>query len=161
MSKEQCAEYRRHVEEATAFVARNVGFVPRAAVVLGSGLGSVAEAIENPVVIPYGEIPHWPLSTAPGHKGRLVAGHLKGVPVVAMQGRLHYYEGYSMREITFPVRVFGGWGTEVFFATNASGASTTASCPAIWCSWRTTSTSWEQILSSVPTRTTGVPVFPT
>jgi purine-nucleoside phosphorylase len=121
MSKEQRVEYRQHVEEATAFVARNVGFVPHAAVVLGSGLGSVAEAIENPVVIPYGEIPHWPLSTAPGHKGRLVAGYLKGVPVVAMQGRLHYYEGYSMREITFPVRVFGGWGTEVFFATNASG----------------------------------------
>lgn len=121
MSIEQSTDYRQHVEEAKSFVAGRVGFVPRVAVVLGSGLGGVAEAIENPVAIPYGEIPHWPLSTAPGHKGQLVAGCLRGVPVVAMQGRVHYYEGYTLREVTFPVRVLGSWGVEVFFATNASG----------------------------------------
>lgn len=112
---------KERAQEAAGFLRREIPELPRAAVVLGSGLGSFAESIENPVSIPYGEIPGWAQSTAPGHAGRLSAGRVQGVPVVALQGRLHYYEGYSMEEVTFPVRVLGEWGVRCFIATNASG----------------------------------------
>ncbi len=109
------------VQEALGVVRSRMPSVPEVALVLGSGLGGLAEAIEEPVVLPYEEIPHWPRSTAPGHAGRLVAGRLAGRSVVAMQGRIHAYEGYSMEEVTFPVRVLGTWGVRVYLATNASG----------------------------------------
>ncbi|MGC9371952.1 MAG: purine-nucleoside phosphorylase [Thermovirgaceae bacterium] len=107
--------------EAADFLRKKVPGIPRAAVVLGSGLGAFAESLEDAVSIPYGEIPGWAQSTAPGHAGRLSAGRVGGVPVVALQGRLHYYEGYSMADVTFPVRVLGEWGVENYIATNASG----------------------------------------
>ncbi|MBC7077608.1 MAG: purine-nucleoside phosphorylase, partial [Synergistales bacterium] len=114
-------EVKLRVEEALEYVKKNVAAVPEAAVVLGSGLGKVAEEMHDAVVIPYEEIPHWPRSTAPGHAGRLVIGLLGGKLVALMQGRAHYYEGHSMEEVTFPVRAFGRWGIPVYIATNASG----------------------------------------
>ncbi len=114
-------EVKRRVEEALEYIKKNVATMPEAAVVLGSGLGKVAEEMHDAVVIPYEEIPHWPRSTAPGHAGRLAIGLLGGKLVALMQGRAHYYEGYSMEEVTFPVRVFGRWGIPVYIATNASG----------------------------------------
>ncbi len=109
------------VNEATDFIRTKVNFVPRAALILGSGLGDLADAVADPVVIHYGDIPHWKKSTAPGHAGRLVCGTLSGVPVVVMQGRLHGYEGYRPQETTFPVRVFGCWGVKTLIVTNACG----------------------------------------
>jgi len=97
-------------------------FQPRVAVILGSGLGTLAEAIDAPTSIPYGEIPSWPVSTVIGHQGRLVAGKLEGHEVVVMQGRVHYYEGYSMAQVTLPVRVFQRLGVEILIVTNAAGA---------------------------------------
>ena len=94
---------------------------PRVAVVLGSGLGSVADEVEDARILPAAEIPGWPRSTAPGHAGRVVMGTLEGCPVILLQGRVHCYEGYSMREVTFPVRVLGMMGVRQYVATNASG----------------------------------------
>ena len=101
------AEYVSQVTEALETIKARVKFVPRVAIILGSGLGALADAVKDAVAIPYGEIPHWKCSTAPGHAGRLVCGALAGVPTVVMQGRLHGYEGYEPAETTFPVRVFG------------------------------------------------------
>jgi len=97
-------------------------FQPRVAVILGSGLGTLAEAVEAPISIPYGEIPSWPVSTVIGHQGRLVVGKLERHEVVVMQGRVHYYEGYSMAQVTLPVRVFQRLGVEILIVTNAAGA---------------------------------------
>jgi purine-nucleoside phosphorylase len=97
------------------------GLEPKIAIVLGSGLGAVAEAVEAPVFVPYGEIPHFPQSTVEGHSGRIVAGLLGGVPVVVMQGRVHYYEGYTPQQVTFPMRVLGRLGIETAILTNAAG----------------------------------------
>ena len=80
------------------------------------------EVVDNPTSIPYGEIPSWPVSTVIGHQGRLVAGKLEGREVVVMQGRVHYYEGYSMAQVTLPVRVFQRLGVEILIVTNAAGA---------------------------------------
>jgi purine-nucleoside phosphorylase len=88
---------------------------------LGSGLGALADSVENRVVIPYGDLPYWPVSTVKGHTGQLVLGVLEGKPVVVMQGRAHYYEGYSMPQIGLPVRVMQRLGIEVFIVTNAAG----------------------------------------
>ncbi|MDR0764510.1 MAG: purine-nucleoside phosphorylase [Synergistaceae bacterium] len=109
------------VTEALTFVTERIASRPRVGIVLGSGLGCIADAVENPVAIPYGDIPHWPRTTAQGHAGRLVLGELEGVKVVVMQGRVHHYEGYSASEVTFPIRVLGELGISTLFATNASG----------------------------------------
>lgn len=115
--------YWDKVDEAQKFIEKRTGGVPlEAAVVLGSGLGRVSDEIEKHEVINYEDIPYWPRSTAPGHEGKLIIGTLRGVPVAAMQGRVHFYEGYSMAEVTFPVRVLGQLGIKAFVATNASGA---------------------------------------
>ena len=115
--------YYDQVAEAAAFIkARLGGLAPRVGIVLGSGLGAVAEAVDDPVVVPYGEIPHFPRSTVEGHSGRLVAGLLGGAPVIVMQGRVHYYEGYSPLEVTFPMRVLGLLGVRAVVLTNAAGA---------------------------------------
>ncbi len=113
--------YQEQVSQALQYLKGQVSEVPRIVMILGSGLGKLADFIEKCKVIPYGEIPHWPLSTAPGHAGQLVCGALHGVPVAAMQGRIHFYEGYSMEQVTFPVRVFGSWGIKTLIVTNASG----------------------------------------
>lgn len=97
------------------------GTPPRVAIVLGSGLGGLADDIEQPHAIPYGDIPHFPRSTVEGHAGRLVFGTLEGVPVVAMQGRFHLYEGYTPQEVVRPVRVMRRLGADVLIVTNAAG----------------------------------------
>ncbi|NLO57378.1 MAG: purine-nucleoside phosphorylase, partial [Synergistaceae bacterium] len=112
---------KNKVEETVEFLRHRGGEAPEAAVVLGSGLGAFAEALEDKIVIPYGEIPNWPASTAPGHAGRLVLGSLSGKRLAVMQGRVHYYEGYSMEEVVFPVRALGAWGVKAYVATNAVG----------------------------------------
>jgi len=110
------------VTEAAEFLRLRLGSVePRIAIVLGSGLGAVAEAVESPVFVPYAEIPHFPQSTVQGHSGRIVAGLLGGVPVMVMQGRVHYYEGYTPQQVTFPMRVLGGLGVKTVILTNAAG----------------------------------------
>ena len=118
-------EYAHNVEQALHMIREQVDFVPRAALILGSGLGSLADAVQDPIVIPYENIPHWRSSTAPGHAGRLVCGKMSGLPVVVMQGRLHGYEGYTPLETTFPIRVLGLWGVKTLIVTNASGGINT------------------------------------
>ena len=95
---------------------------PRLGIILGTGLGSLAETIQSPVVIPYQELSDWPVSTVLGHAGRLVSGELENQPVLVMQGRVHFYEGYSMAQVTLPVRVLQRLGIEILVVTNAAGA---------------------------------------
>ncbi len=96
-------------------------FTPQVGIILGSGLGGLVSEIAVAHVIPYHEIPHFPISTVEGHGGRLIFGALGGKPVVAMQGRFHFYEGYSMQEVTFPVRVMRALGVKTLCVSNASG----------------------------------------
>jgi purine-nucleoside phosphorylase len=108
--------------QAAEFLRERLGPVtPRIGIVLGSGLGAVAEAVASPIFVPYGEIPHFPQSTVEGHSGRIVAGLLGAVPVVVMQGRVHFYEGYTPQQVTFPMRVLGRLGIETVILTNAAG----------------------------------------
>ena len=100
---------------------RVAGLQPTVGIVLGSGLGRLAEKIENPVVIPYKEIPGFPVSTAVGHKGNFIIGTLGGKTVIAMQGRIHYYEGYGMELVTLPIRVMQFVGIKYLFVSNAAG----------------------------------------
>ena len=117
------AAERRSTKEAADRIRRRLprGFLPEAAIVLGTGLGGVAEEIRSAVSLPYDSIPGFPLSTVPGHKGSLLAGVLRGRAVLAMEGRCHFYEGYSLREVTFPVRVFRALGASTLILTNACG----------------------------------------
>ena len=113
--------YRRLVEEAAAAIRERAPFEGRVGLILGTGLGALAGEIEADVVIPYGEIPGFALATVEAHDGRLLIGKLGGVPVVAMQGRLHLYEGYSPYEVTFPVRVLATLGVDALLISNAAG----------------------------------------
>src|SRR6267378_6696052 len=108
-------------EQAARIIRARISHEPRIAVVLGSGLGDFADEFQNAVAIPYAEIPGFPTSTAQGHAGSLVVGKVEGVPVLAMQGRVHYYEGYSLEEVTFPVRTFKLLGINKLVLTNAAG----------------------------------------
>ena len=108
-------------ESAAAFVLKQTDLRPRIALVLGSGLGAFAEELTNSVKIPYPEIPGFPCSTAVGHAGRLVIGKAGDIPLAAMQGRVHLYEGYSPKQVTFPMRVFGRMGVKAAILTNAAG----------------------------------------
>ena len=108
-------------EEAAAFIRERIATVPRVAIVLGSGLGSFADRIEQGTVIAYTDIPHFPRPTVEGHSGRLVAGTIAETPVAVMQGRVHAYEGYSPEEVTFPIRVLGRLGIRTLVVTNAAG----------------------------------------
>jgi purine-nucleoside phosphorylase len=110
-----------HFEEAAAPIREATKVAPRVGLILGSGLSPLAESVENGISFPYQELPHFPMSTVEGHAGRFVLGHLEGQPVAVMQGRAHYYEGYSMGEITFPVRVMQVLGIEMLIVTNAAG----------------------------------------
>lgn len=114
--------YWEKVDEALKFIEKKTDIRPKLLMILGSGLGRAAEAIERPEIVPYEEIPYWPRSTAPGHEGKLVFGYMCGAPVAAMQGRVHYYEGYTMGEVTFPIRVMRQLGADSLLVTNASGA---------------------------------------
>jgi purine-nucleoside phosphorylase len=97
------------------------GRKPVAGIVLGSGLGKLADKIENPLIIPYQDIPGFPVSTATGHKGNFIVGSLGGKTVIAMQGRIHYYEGYGMENVVLPIRVMIGLGIRYLFVSNAAG----------------------------------------
>ena len=115
------ASTRAQAVEAARVIAARGGVAPRAGLILGSGLGDLADEIESPVIVPYADIPHFVVSTVQGHAGQLVLGELEGVPVVAMRGRVHYYEGYSLAEVSFPVRVMRRLGADTLVATNAAG----------------------------------------
>jgi purine-nucleoside phosphorylase len=110
-----------NIAEVKAYIESKTSAKPEIGLILGSGLGVLADEIENPTVIPYGEIPHFPVSTVEGHKGQLVIGTLEGKTVVAMQGRFHYYEGHGLEAVTFPVRVMKAIGVEKIIVTNAAG----------------------------------------
>ena len=110
------------IKTAADFIIKKSKYKPEIGLILGSGLGSLADSIENPEFYPYEELPHFPVSTVEGHAGRLVIGMLNGKCVVAMQGRFHYYEGYHFNEVTFPVRVMKLLGVETLIVTNACGA---------------------------------------
>ena len=118
---EKLSAYDRAVRALDSIRRAAGSFEPATAVVLGSGLGSVADEVEDARVLSAAEIPGWPVSTAPGHAGRVVMGRLEGRPVILLQGRVHCYEGYAMRDVTFPVRVLGMMGVRQYVATNASG----------------------------------------
>jgi purine-nucleoside phosphorylase len=107
--------------EAKEYILQKAMQVPELGLILGSGLGSLADQIENPIVIPYSAIPHFPTSTVAGHAGELVIGTLEGKNVLAMNGRFHFYEGYSMQEVVFPVRVMKVLGINTLIVTNACG----------------------------------------
>ena len=109
------------LNQATEFLTERVKITPMVGLILGSGLGTLADQIQEPVRISYDQIPGFPVSTVAGHAGQLVCGFLEGVPVVAMQGRFHYYEGYGLDAVTFPVRVMKNLGVEKLFVTNAAG----------------------------------------
>jgi purine-nucleoside phosphorylase len=114
--------YYDQVAEAAAFLKAKLGSrLLHVGIVLGSGLGAVADAVDDPAIVSYGEIPHFPQSTVEGHSGRIVAGMLGGARVIVMQGRVHYYEGYSPLEVTFPMRVLGALGVRAVVLTNAAG----------------------------------------
>lgn len=114
-------ELYEHIQEASDHVLACTKMRPKFGLILGTGLGDVAEEIEAEAVIPYGEIPHFEESTGIGHEGNLILGTLGGKKVAAMQGRLHYYEGYSMQQITFPIRVMRALGADDLIITNAVG----------------------------------------
>jgi purine-nucleoside phosphorylase len=114
--------YFEQVTEAAEFLRKRLGaLTPRIGIVLGSGLGAVADALTKAVKVPYSEIPHFPQSTVVGHSGRIVAGRLNGVAVAVMQGRVHFYEGYTPQQVTFPMRVLGALGIRAVVLTNAAG----------------------------------------
>jgi purine-nucleoside phosphorylase len=114
--------YFDQVFEAAAFLREMLGSAAQQiGIVLGSGLGAVADAVAEPVIVPYAGIPHFPQSTVEGHSGRIVAGLLGGVPVIILQGRVHFYEGYTAAQVTFPMRVLGLLGVRAVILTNAAG----------------------------------------
>ncbi|MGB0345946.1 MAG: purine-nucleoside phosphorylase [Balneolaceae bacterium] len=116
------AEFRKKRDEAVSFLESQIGdFRPEYLVILGTGLGQLAEEVDLLHAIEYDNIPHFPVSTVESHHGRLLFGHLGGKPVVAMQGRFHYYEGYTMQEIVFPVRVARSLGVQTLIVSNACG----------------------------------------
>ena len=111
------------IEETLQYIKLKTLLNPRAGIILGSGLGGLTEMIAIETEIPYGELPNFPVSTVKGHSGKLVFGKIGDVPVVLMSGRFHYYEGYSMEEVTFPVRVMKALGAEMLFISNAAGGT--------------------------------------
>lgn len=109
------------IEAARAAITSRYPHTPKVGIILGTGLGAFAQKIGDKVEIPYGEIPHMPQSTVESHAGQLVCGSLSGLKVVVMEGRFHFYEGYSMQEVTFPVRVMKALGIDLLVVTNAAG----------------------------------------
>ena len=109
------------IDQVTEAVRAKISVKPRIGVILGSGLNGLADSVKNAITIPYRDLPPWPVSTVEGHVGRLVVGELEGQPVLVMQGRVHYYEGYSMGQVTLPVRVMQRLSLEMMIVTNAAG----------------------------------------
>ena len=116
----------QELEKIYASVEKKISFRPEAALILGSGLGNFAEKVQIVETLDYKDIEGFPVSTVPGHKGRFLFGYVEDVPMVIMQGRVHYYEGYSMKEVTLPIRLMKLMGAKVLFLTNASGGINTA-----------------------------------
>jgi purine-nucleoside phosphorylase len=112
---------KKRLSETVAYLQSKLPHKPQIGLILGSGLGVLADDIEQAVRIPFGEIPHFPVSTVEGHKGQLVVGHLEGKTVIALQGRFHFYEGYSLEQVTYPVRVMRELGVQSLLVTNAAG----------------------------------------
>ncbi len=110
------------IDRIADFVRSKTTYHPQVGIILGSGLGAVAASVEFTTIIPYNEIPEWPVSTVVGHQGHLVIGKFEGKEVIVMQGRVHYYEGYSMGQVVLPVRVLQRMGVEILIVTNAAGA---------------------------------------
>jgi purine-nucleoside phosphorylase len=119
-------DYYAQVSAAAAYLRGRAADTPRVAVVLGSGLGAFADRLEAPVVVPYGDIPHWPQTGVIGHAGRLVMGRIAERPVAVLSGRVHAYEGYDLRTVTFGIRVLGLLGVRQLVLTNAAGGVNTA-----------------------------------
>jgi purine-nucleoside phosphorylase len=107
---------------AADVIRKRTRIIPRLAVILGSGIGSIADSVESPAVIPFADIPGWPVSTVEGHAGRLIVGTLAGRNAAVLQGRAHFYEGYAIDQVTFPVRVLRRLGVDTVIVTNAAGA---------------------------------------
>lgn len=122
----QNSSFYDQASQAAQFIEQRTSLRPEIAIVLGSGLGGFAARIENPLTLPYSEIPHFPRSTAPGHSGRLLIGTIHGIPLAVMQGRVHGYEGYSSGEIVFPTRVLARLGIRTLILTNAAGGIRTS-----------------------------------
>ena len=114
-------QYRRRVDEAAAAIREHLTADARIGIILGTGLGALADEIDADAVLSYDDIPHFPVSTVESHHGKLLLGRLDGVPVIALQGRFHLYEGYGPKEITFPVRVLAGLGVDTLLISNAAG----------------------------------------
>jgi purine-nucleoside phosphorylase len=112
----------KEIDRAVKFIRSKMKVTPQVGLVLGSGLGGLADDVKEAVVIPFKEIPFWPVSTIQGHAGRLLIGTLYGKPAMVMQGRIHYYEGYPMDQVTFPIRVMQRLGIKTIILTNAAGA---------------------------------------
>ena len=124
------AEYTRQAREAADYIKEKLGGrTPEIAITLGSGLGDLADQLVDAINIPYGEIPHFPVSTVAGHKGQFVVGKLGGREVLCMQGRFHYYEGYDLKQVTLPVRVMKLLGIGTLIVTNAAGGINTGFRP--------------------------------
>jgi purine-nucleoside phosphorylase len=109
------------IQQTAEYLRKQVSELPKIAIILGSGLGNLGDQITDKTVIPYAQIPNFPISTVEGHSGNLIFGMLGGKKVMAMQGRFHYYEGYDMKSVTFPVRVMKALGVETLFVSNAAG----------------------------------------
>ncbi len=114
-------DYMIKMQETVEYIREKVNDVPKIAIILGSGLGSLADDIEERITLPYKEIPNFPISTVAGHKGELIFGKIDNVPVIAMNGRFHYYEGYDLKETTYPIRIFKLLDVETIILTNAAG----------------------------------------
>lgn len=110
-----------NIKQTADYLKGKIGEIPNTAIILGTGLGELVHEINDKQEIPYTEIPNFPISTVEGHSGKLIVGTLGGKKVLAMQGRFHYYEGYNMKEVTFPIRVFQALGIEYLFVSNAAG----------------------------------------
>lgn len=118
---EQEKNWLQLISETASYIQEKVGDMPKTAIILGTGLGELVKHIDVKIAIPYSEIPNFPVSTVEGHSGRLIFGNLGNKYVMAMQGRFHFYEGYSMKEATFPVRVMNKLGVKTLFVSNAAG----------------------------------------
>jgi purine-nucleoside phosphorylase len=112
----------KKIEKARDYLKQKIDFEPSIGIILGTGLNPVAQLVDNPAIIPYDDIPGMVASTAPSHKGRLLAGSIGDKKIIILQGRFHYYEGYSMQEVTFPVRILKALGVKQLILTNAAGS---------------------------------------
>jgi len=119
----------KEIDDVVEAIRARIDLKPRIGMILGSGLSGLAESVENAVSISFGDLPHWPVSTVKGHAGRLVIGQLEGQDVFVLQGRIHFYEGYTMSQVTLPVRVMQRLGVEIMIVTNAAGGIADAHKP--------------------------------